>query len=1056
LPITQLVPVASLPELEDKISHYHGILSSTPRPHPERSDQLHNLAGLLSSRFDLSDEKGDLDKCILYLTEAILLPHLPLDPPGDSIVQMLFDLASILLRRSQESEQPEDVQSSVIYFRYLRDHFQSIETFDISRAELATYLVVALSLKVELGIGDAMEDIQEMTVLCRELLDPDLSKDYPMEAIMPFSGAVITEFEKRDAKEPSEEVIEVLRSAAMAQPDVIFVSFALARCLCTRFQISFAINDYEEVMPILDRIIASHSPGSDLSTMEDSAILMIVALVLARTNTYYPTPEDLENSIYRLRGLLSIPFLEDSHRSTITDVLGSYDRKRFEYFGVTGSLVESHPSGPNIVARRSLSPRPGTLEWITAGSGSNEDPEDERTQLLHELLPAICNNEVPNIDEAVKYARTLSSSSHSDDQHPSIPIYYFAHILLESFKRGHNVEYLDEAITTFRNVLGMPNLQRTWYLATRGLLISLAEHVQLPGHKRHKQDLDEMMQLYPELVNNQFVRVSVRFEFSCTWARNARHFKYPPVSVAYENAMSLMQDALVFSPTVQIQHSRLVSRNGVAGTLPQTLPLDFASYQIQTGRLEEAVETLERGRALLWSEMRGLRTSVDQVRAADSALAEKFATINQKLEAVTMSVAAADVTSGTDNRRDGATDGLDAFGRLVLQQRKLLEDRNLLISEIQNLPGFQAFLKTPSFVDLQAVASHGPVIIINHSQWRSDIVILHDNSTLSHIPTSDDFYHRASGLADTLLSVRKDNGVDSDEYNSVLASVLVDLYQLVGDPVMERLRELNIPEQSRVWWCPTSVFCSLPLHAMGPVPSDDGDEQYFSDFYICSYTQTLSVLIESRKLSSQALERPSILLAAEFDVPDSGESLSDVCEDVEVIQALKTQVTSLISKDATPVAVLEGLQSHRFAHFVCHGTLETGEPFNARFELHGGQRLTLLDIIRSRLPAAEFAFLSACHTAELTEESVADEGLHLVAAVQYCGFRSVVGTMWAMANTDGKELAKHFYKSMLSGKQTGVPYYQKSAKALRDAAKKLRRKRGITLERWVNFVHYGA
>jgi CHAT domain-containing protein len=965
---------------------------------------------------------------------------------------MLLDLASILLQRSQESKQPEDIQSSVIYFRYLRDQFESIETFDISRAEFATYLVVALSLKVELEIGDATEDIQEMAFLCRELLDPDMSKDYPMEAIMPFSGAVITEFEKRNAKEPSQEVIEVLRSVTIAQPDLIFFSFALARCLCTRFQISFAIDDYEEVMPILDRIIASHSPGDGLSAMEDSAIEMIMSLVLARTSTY-PNPEYLENSIYRLRGLRSIPFLGDSYRSTVTDLLGSYEKQRFEYFGVTGSLVESRPSDPNIVASPAPSPRPGTFEWSATGSGSNEDQEDERTQLLHELLPAIRNNEVPNIDEAVKHARKLSSSSHSDDRNSSIPICYFARILLESFQRGNNAEYLDEAITTFRNVLGMPSLQRIRYLATQGLLTSLSEHVRLPGHKRHKQDLDEMMQLYPELVNDQSELASVRFEFSCSWARNARHFKYPStISVAYETAMTLMQDALVFSPTVQIQHARLVSRNESTWTLP----LDYASYHIQTGRLKEAVETLERGRALLWSEMRGLRTSVDQVRAADSALAEKFAAMNQKLEAVTMSVANSNVTSETDNRRAVETDGLDSFGRLVLQQRKLLDDRNALVSQIQNLPGFQGFLKTPSFDALQSVASHGPVIIINHSQWRSDILILHDNSTPSHIPTSDDFYHRANGLADTLLSVRRDSGVDSDEYNSVLASVLVDLYQLVGEPVLERLRELNIPEQSRIWWCPTSVFCSLPLHAMGPVPSDDGDERYFSDFYICSYTQTLSVLIESRKLSPQALERPSILLAAEFDVPDSGESLSEVCEDVEVIQGLNTQVTSLISTDATPVSVLEGLQSHRFSHFVCHGTLETGEPFNARFELHGGQRLTLLDIIRSRLPAAEFAFLSACHTAELTEESVADEGLHLVAAVQYCGFRSVVGTMWAMANTDGKDLAKHFYKSVLSGKQTGVPYYQRSAKALRDAAKKLRRKRGVTLERWVNFVHYGA
>jgi CHAT domain-containing protein len=998
---------------------------------------------------------------------------------------MFFDLASILLRRSQESEQPEDVQSSVIYLRYLRGHFESIATFDIPRSEFSTFLVVALAHQVELGISDAMQDIEEMTVLCRELLDSDISKDYPMEAIVPFSGAVITEFDRKNAKVPSQEVIEVLRKATIPQPDLQFVSFALARCLCTRFQMTFVIDDFEEVMPILDRIIASYSPEDGLNTMQDKAIWMIMSLVLARTNAY-PNPEDLENSIYRLRALLSTLCLEDLHHSAITDLLGSYEKKRFEYFGVTGRLVASHSGDPNVVTSLSSSQRPETFQWSIAGS--NGDPEDERTQLLYELLNAIRNNEVSNIEEAVEYGRMLSSSSHSSDRYPSIPVYYFAEILLESFRHGNNTEYLDGAITIFRNVLGMPGLQRTRYLATQGLLRSLAEHVQLLGRKRCKRDLDEMMRLFPEFVNDQSTQVSVRFQFSCAWARNARLFDYPSVSVAYQSAMSLMQDALVFSPTVQIQHSRLVSMNEVT----RTLPLDYASYQIQTGRLKEAVETLERGRALLWSEMRGLRTSVDQLRAADLTLAKKLEAINRNLEEVTMSVAPSDVRVGMDNRRDEGTDGLDSFGRLVLQQRKLLEDRNKLILQIQALPGFQGFLKMPSFDDLQSVASQGPVIIINHSQWRSDIVILHGNSTPSLLPTPDDFYDRASRLTDTLLSVRKDSGVDSGEYNSTLASVLMDLYQLVGKPVIERLRELNIPEQSRVWWYPTSVFCSLPLHAMGPVPSDDGDERYFSDFYICSYTPTLSALIESRKPSSQALDRPPILLVAEFDVSDSGESLSEVCEDVEVIQDLDTEVTSLISKDATPAAVLDGLQSHRFVHFVCHGTLETGEPFNAGFELHGNQRLTLLDIVRprlpaaelaflsarhtaeatedselsqrltlldsvrSRLPAAEFAFLSACHTAELTEASVADEGLHLVAAVQFCGFRSVVGTMWAMANADGRDLAKSFYKSMHFGKRTGVPYYERSAKALRDAARRLRRKRGITLERWVNFVHFGA
>jgi len=63
-----------------------------------------------------------------------------------------------------------------------------------------------------------------------------------------------------------------------------------------------------------------------------------------------------------------------------------------------------------------------------------------------------------------------------------------------------------------------------------------------------------------------------------------------------------------------------------------------------------------------------------------------------------------------------------------------------------------------------------------------------------------------------------------------------------------------------------------------------------------------------------------------------------------------------------------------------------------------------------------------------------------------------------MADIDGPDLAKHFYESVFSDEARGGRgrYYEKTAGALRDAVLNLRRKGGITLERWVNFVHYGA
>jgi CHAT domain-containing protein len=372
------------------------------------------------------------------------------------------------------------------------------------------------------------------------------------------------------------------------------------------------------------------------------------------------------------------------------------------------------------------------------------------------------------------------------------------------------------------------------------------------------------------------------------------------------------------------------------------------------------------------------------------------------------------------------------------------------LTQIRSFPDLETFLMPPSFDTLRSAAMHGPVIMINHCEWRSDVIILLNDSPPSLIPTADNFYARAGDLKDQLLEARKE-GLDSKEYEDALTSVLKTLYDLVGRPVIQRLNELNVPEQSRIWWCPTSVLCSLPLHAMGPIRSDGPHKLYFSDLYITSYTPTLSALIDSRKPGSSSLEKPSILLIAQPD-----ESMPHAWKETRLIRRLDTTVTALISKRATPSVVMERLKDHRFAHFTCHGILEAGKPFDASFKLYQGQRLTLLEIIRSQLPSAEFAFLAACHTAELTEETIADEGLHLAAAVQYSGFRSVVGTMWAMADIDGQVLAKQFYASVFSEKWEGVPYYERTAEALRDAVQELRRRKKVTTERWVNFVHYGA
>ena len=96
--------------------------------------------------------------------------------------------------------------------------------------------------------------------------------------------------------------------------------------------------------------------------------------------------------------------------------------------------------------------------------------------------------------------------------------------------------------------------------------------------------------------------------------------------------------------------------------------LDNASYQVDLGRLEEAIVTLERGRSLLWSEMGLLRAPVDQLLQVDPQLGDKFAAVNRELEELTKSVPPNHKLSMDDRTADD-TQAVDAFGRLLLKRR---------------------------------------------------------------------------------------------------------------------------------------------------------------------------------------------------------------------------------------------------------------------------------------------------------------------------------------------------------------------------------------------------
>ena len=973
-----------------------------------------------------------------------------------------FDLMFNLSHYSEKFREPEDVNSEIKYLRSLYEY-----PLSIPHHEITISLINTLAARVKGDAGYALEDINKIVVLCRALLASDTSPDSLIGAFQALTEAVLDELYRSWQIQSLDHAIDCLREALKTCASGLRqVSLDLANLLAARFLILHINGDYQEAKAVLHDITVSRPPGDLSGSYHIQASSLIAAIGHARS-IVDANLEDFEGSIYRCRS-----FLDHAHsfgdplHPVITTLLAGHAELGHKHI----ALSQSARPGIAHLEVDSL-PCSGQLSTFDVGAGGyNNVPAplpmsfeekinhlqrlyssarpgtDHQRQCLKDLV--CCYNakvsstyDTTYVEEAIKYNRGLIATTHPTDQSKFLHLSAFGYLLYGAFHRTEKVEYLDESITHLREVLKLDGARPIYFATIRGLLDSLSIRWQL---FRRSHDLDDVMSLFASGVKDSYATVPSRFELACHWAHTGRIFRHPSILIAYNSAMSLMQESLAFAPTLSNQHDLLLEKHD----LYEKTPLNFASYHIRAGQVERAIETLEQGRALLWSEMRGLRTSTDRLRAADSDLADRFTAINRELEMLTTSASLGE-SAGMDDGGLEDEEWITQFPVLMAKQQDLLKERDALVSKIRGFPGLENFLLPLPFDTLRSAALRGPVIIINHCKWRSDIIIVLRDSPPSLITTSHTFFGRANGLKDKLLEIRQRCGPDSRQYVHALISVLRDLYELIGVPVIKRLDDLGIPEQSRVWWCPTSVFGHLPLHAMGPIPSSGKRKRYFSDMYISSYTPTLSALITSRDSDARNSNLPNILLVA---LPDP--SLPGVSGEVQIIQSLKIPVTSLISQGATPSAVLDGLHRNQFCHFACHGALTTGKPFDASFVLYK-EHLTLLDIVRSRIPTGECAFLATCHTAELSDGSMPDEILHLSAAVQYSGFRSVIGTMWEMADEDGQHLAKCFYELVFSDERQGVPYYERSAWALAAAVRILRERR-VSPERWVNYVHFGA
>lgn len=542
--------------------------------------------------------------------------------------------------------------------------------------------------------------------------------------------------------------------------------------------------------------------------------------------------------------------------------------------------------------------------------------------------------------------------------------------------------------------------------------------------------LAKAFKYFEDSANHLTTSPKSRFEAAIRWAVGARQHRHESALRAYSISLTLLNQILVATPTVESQHKSLLS----LAHIPKSLAQDAASWAIELGRLDVAVELLEQGRAILWSKLRGFRHPLVELREVDRALADKFESLGVELEGYAMS---SELDPLVRNHAPPVVPS-------KVQQRtyhQISDEWNRALEKIRELDGFQDFLGIVPFSTLRKAATEGPIIVVNVCEHRSDAIIVRENEPPVLVPLPKATRADLARLSSQFIDPRASTAPD---FSMKMRPVLRALWHTVVHPITERLAELGVEENTRIWWCPTSELCALPLHAAGPyLPR----EKALPDLYICSYTPTLSALITARSNMTRSTAIPKFLVIGQPD-----DSLPTVEEEVRRIKQFG-DFDVLIGEQARRDTVISGLKQHSWTHFACHGHRDT-HPFHSSFKLHADERLELLHLIKARLPDAELAFVSACHGAAADVEGAPDEVIHLAAALQFCGFRSVVGTLWAMADEDAPDVSEDFYRHMF--RESGRVDVRDAATAINLATKAMRRRKGMTLGRWVNFIHIGV
>ncbi|KAH8822467.1 TPR-like protein [Flagelloscypha sp. PMI_526] len=675
--------------------------------------------------------------------------------------------------------------------------------------------------------------------------------------------------------------------------------------------------------------------------------------------------------------------------------------------------------------------------------------------------------EMADIDKAIELKRQLSNS------------------LLMRFEDLGEMTDIDEAIKFQRHAVDLipddhPN--KADYLNCLG-----SSH-----HTRFKRlgevaDIDKAISVFEQSAKSTTGPPIIRFKAARAWISALRlkeqnFTSHTPGLQPQHTLINLIPELVWLGAPV---HQRFQTIQDVVGCSIH----EAVSVAIRAHELELAVEWMEQGRSIVWSQLRQLRSPLVDLQDAHPDLAQAFQDVQRRIEIYF-------IRSDLDDKSESASDSLEQQAQA---HRRNIRKREDLLTKIRSKSGFESFLRPEKFCVLSKACLGCLVVLLTIADEQCDALVILPSSSITHLSftnMSQDVVSELHALwensrmtrlsnrghefpalfnAPNNIPVQKeiflearlcDRGEVAASFDlGPMSSLLADLWERIVHPIVleteNDLFDLTDDRLPHITWCPSGPLSFLPFHAAGIYSSELDDRISISDYAVSSYTPSLMALL-SNPYPVQKLGRPSILMVTQPYTPGQKPLPGTTVEAKNIMEKaalndMQPAILHLPQSEATVSAVMKQLETHGWVHLACHGTQRFPDPMESSFALNDGA-LTLASLMQKSMGNAQFAFLSACQTAT-GDQTIPDEAMHLTSGMLAAGFRSVVGTMWSIQDRVAPEVAETFYATLFEeGRKSEWKLKPEPAYALHFALKKLRDEstEDKDLMKWVPFVHYGV